>query len=438
MNNKLSEAALYGLGGDIIRKLSPQSEAHPAALLFQLFVFFVNLVGRAPYWSVEGKRHYLVLFTLLVGPTSLGRKGSSLGYLKRIFEPLDPKWFKDSLKDGLSSGEGLIYHVRDATALDAGVVDKRLLVIEEEFASVLRVVAREGSTLSTTVRKCWDGESLNVMTKNSPLKATEPHVSLIGHITQTELERYIDETEIANGFGNRFLPICVSRSRVLPFGGTLEESEISSMSQQLGECVEFARTVEEMPFDKAARFYWIRIYDELTSREPNLFGAMTARAAPQIRRLACVYALLEKSRLVSRDHLLAAHSAWKFSEDSCRYLFGQATGNTVADKIIKALSIEGSLTRSEISSKALQNNCSKPDIEKALQFLANGRMIQKVTDRPERWQLLVSNGVDSPVSEKHEQLSEAARTGEFTPRTNFGFEESGSETPVHEVSHESN
>ena len=57
----------------------------------------------------------------------------------------------------LSSGEGLIYAVRDrvegenqkgeAVLLDGGVEDKRLLVLEAELAGVLKVMSREGNTL---------------------------------------------------------------------------------------------------------------------------------------------------------------------------------------------------------------------------------------------------------------------------------------------------
>ena len=39
---------------------------------------------------------------------------------------------------GLSSGEGLIWAIRDLTTDDPGITDRRLLVVEPEFASVLK------------------------------------------------------------------------------------------------------------------------------------------------------------------------------------------------------------------------------------------------------------------------------------------------------------
>ena len=90
---------------------------------------------------------------------------------------------------GLSSGEGLIWAVRDPTAQDPGIGDQRLLVIEPEFASVLKASGREISTLSPTLRCAWDGRPLAILTRTAPARATSAHIALIGHITQTELRR---------------------------------------------------------------------------------------------------------------------------------------------------------------------------------------------------------------------------------------------------------
>ena len=55
----------------------------------------------------------------------------------------------------MSSGEGLIAQVRDpADDKDTHTpADKRRLVIEPEFAQTLKVLAREGNTLSAIVRR---------------------------------------------------------------------------------------------------------------------------------------------------------------------------------------------------------------------------------------------------------------------------------------------
>ncbi len=67
--------------------------------------------------------------------------------------------------------------------VDEGVTDKRLLVIEPEFAQVLRAVARHGNTLSSTVRTAWDTGNLATLTKSDPVTATDAHIAIIAHVT---------------------------------------------------------------------------------------------------------------------------------------------------------------------------------------------------------------------------------------------------------------
>ena len=118
--------------------------------------------------------------------------------------------------------------------VDPGVEDKRLLVVEGEFATALRVLGREGNILSAVVRNAWDTGDLRTLTKNSPAKATGAHISIIGHVTRDELLRYLGTTEAANGFANRFLWVCVRRSKVLPDGGRLHEVDMALRPQAAG------------------------------------------------------------------------------------------------------------------------------------------------------------------------------------------------------------
>jgi hypothetical protein len=64
------------------------------------------------------------------------------------------------------------------------------MVIEPEFAGVLKTIRREGNTLSPVIRQVWDDGPLQTLTKNSPMRVTESHISIIGHITMVELLRH--------------------------------------------------------------------------------------------------------------------------------------------------------------------------------------------------------------------------------------------------------
>jgi hypothetical protein len=187
----LAQEAMHGLAGKVVKIISPHTEADPVALLIQILVAFGNVIDRHAHCRAEADHHYLNEFAVLVGLTSKGRKGSSSGHVEKLFERVDSRWTQHCIQWGLSSGEGLIWAVHDpiiknGEVLDEGIADKRLFVLEAEFASTLRVLGREGNTLSTVIRQAWDGKTLASMTKNSPGKSTGAHVSIVGHITRAE------------------------------------------------------------------------------------------------------------------------------------------------------------------------------------------------------------------------------------------------------------
>jgi hypothetical protein len=361
------EVALYGLTGEFVRLVEQHSEADPVALLAQFLVAYGNVIGRNAYFRAEADRHYLNLFACLVGQTSKGRKGVSWGQVCNLFHTLDSDWADNRIMSGLSSGEGLVWQVRDPIErqeplkekgrvtgyqqieVDPGEADKRLLVVEPEFARTLRVLGRDGNTLSALIRQAWDTGNLRTLTKNSPAKATGAHTSILGHGTRNELLRYLTENEAGNGFGNRFLWFCVRRSKCLPEGGRIHQVNFVPFLSRLREAVDFARIGGELERDDEARAIWAAVYPQLSEGKPGLLGAMTARGEAQVMRLACAYALLDCSNMVRAEHLQAALALWEYSERSARYIFGHALGDPDADTLLRALRASpGGLTRTDI------------------------------------------------------------------------------------------
>lgn len=75
----LDPAGLHGLLGDIVNTMEPETEADPNGILIQTLAVFGSVVGRGPFYPVEGTQHYPNLFVVMVGDSSRGRKGTSLG-----------------------------------------------------------------------------------------------------------------------------------------------------------------------------------------------------------------------------------------------------------------------------------------------------------------------------------------------------------------------
>jgi hypothetical protein len=400
----LAEAAYHGFAGDFLRAVEHHSEADPVALLVSLLVACGAALGRkpgAPHFKVGPDIHYLNEFALFVGETSYARKGTSWGPVKEVLMHADESFVKDRVMGGLSSGEGLIWAVRDpimgwnakeeeSYTDDPGVEDKRLLALESEYASVLkRIAGQSGNTLSEIVRQAWESGNLRTLTKKSDV-ATGAHIAKIGHITTEELLHSLSATEQANGFANRYWYFCVRRSKLLPHGGSLDPATVVALGKRLQGLLAKGRRLGELRRDRDADALWEREYERLTTGRPGLASSLLARAAPHVMRFASIYAALDSSPLIRIEHLEAALALWDYCEQSVYYIFGDSLGDPIADKILQLLRRNGSngTSRTEVNNY-LQRHADANEIESALAVLIKAKAarheVKKTSGRPAQY-----------------------------------------------------
>jgi len=368
-------AIYHELLGEIVHTIAPHTEADPVAILTQLLVAFGAAVGRGAWFTIEATRHAPNEFMLLVGDSSRARKGSSWDHVRRLLATVDPT-IEPRILTGLSSGEGLIWAVRDPTAQDPGHSDQRLLVIEPEFASVLRAASREISTLSPTLRSAWDGRPLAILTRTAPARASTAHITVIGHITQHELRRHTTSTELANGYLNRILIVACRRQRLLPEGGHPDPLAGTGLTRLLAATLKHARQVGQVRLDDPAREQWHHAYHQL-AEQPNdgIVAQITARAEAHVIRLALLYALTDGKHQIRPPHLTAALALHDYAARSAAWALTGATGDPLAEQVHAALAASpGGLTRSQIS-QTLNHNQPAGQIDHALHALhAAGRV----------------------------------------------------------------
>jgi uncharacterized protein DUF3987 len=385
----MGEAAFQGVAGDFVRLLLPETEADPAALLLTFLVGVGSMMGRGPHYRVGSTRHGVNLFTVVVGETSRARKGTATDLALDILSQVDKDFMASRLRSGLSSGEGLIEAVRDGRedeiaikardgsflrferqTVDNGEQDKRLLVIESEFSTVLHQAGREGNILSAILRDCWDGKPLRIVARSNKDSCQEPHVALIGNVTAEELQRLLTSTDRANGFGNRILWCCARRSKLLARGGRdVDQAEVDALAGRVRRAVLGACALGRVDFNDEAFRAWEGIYAELAVGASGMFGSMTARAEAQVVRLSTLYAVLDGSPFIRLEHLRAAHAVWGYCEESVRFVFGDVLGDETADAILKMLkgAPEG-LTQTEIN-RSFHSHKSTAEMNRALTML---------------------------------------------------------------------
>ena len=399
----MEEEAYRGIFGRIVELAEEHTEGDPVALLASAVTAFGSAVGRGAYMQVGATRHHANLFCGIVGDTAKGRKGSTWDPVENIMHASDRRWTEQRIQSGLSSGEGLISEVRDRVetpdkdgkmkVVDAGVMDKRLLVMEGELSQALKVMKREGNTLSPVLRNAWDGKTLKTMVKHSPLRATNPHVCILGHITTGELVKHLTETEMANGLANRFVWMLAKRSKRLPFGGEWHTVNLQPISREIVGILQFAAGEHRMGWADDARPLWMEAYDALTEDRPGMFGAVTARAEAQTLRLAMLYALADCSYEIRRTHVESALAVWEYAEESARYIFGDAIGDAGADKVLEELKArEEGMTRTEIRD-LFGRNRSGEELDRIMEVLAEAGRIRVTRHR--------ENGSKKPVERWH-------------------------------------
>lgn len=367
--------------GRLLDVIDPHTEADRLAVLASLLVGFGSAVGPSPHVLVGAEAHRANLYAVLVGKSSKARKGSSWAPVRLLLEAVDPDWCRGRIVTGLGSGEGLVNVVRDRVerdgeVIDPGELDKRALVLAPEFAAILRVIARQGSTLSPILREGWDRGDLRVTTKNSPMRATGAHVSVLAHVTADELRRELTDTESANGFGNRFIWFGVERSKLLPEPEPFDVDDIRDLAYELRRTLDEARTAGRLERDSHARALWAEWYPVLSRDRYGLAGSLTDRAEAQVLRLSLVYALADRARAIEEAHLVSAIQLWERAERSVVDLFGNATGDPIADRI-EAEVARGPLSKTAISG-LFGRNVAGPRLDAALRTLVETGRVRRV------------------------------------------------------------
>lgn len=384
---KLDPNVFYGVAGRVVEMIDPYTESDKVATLVQFLAGFGNLINRSAFFRVTATTHHLKLNVVLVGETGEGRKGTSWDPVRYLLSLVDREWAAECIHSGLVSGEGLIHFVRDERweevktkdrktgvvqvelkCVDPGVTEKRMLAVESEMSRMLKAASRDSNTLTDVIRQAWESDYLRTLGKHHPSKATGAHVSIIAHSTREDIQRHLTETDQANGFSNRFLWVAVRRSKDLPDPGDVTEADWGPIVAEVDAAREFAafNGPIKMTLAPDAQALWNRMYSTLRAR---VNAKHLNRAAAYVKRIAAIYAILDRSAMVWVEHLTAAYALWAYCQESVGYIFGD-NRNPNEIKLLDALEkAPQGLTRWEITEKVFGKNLKASQIGAILETL---------------------------------------------------------------------
>jgi hypothetical protein len=270
-----NDSILYGPVGDLIRKASEFNESHPAGMLVDFLVSLGSIIGRGPYFTISSTQHFANEFMARVGDSSKSRKGTGRDIIDAIVKMVDPKWHADRIASGFGSGEAIVYQVRDDVTekkwnprshqhelmVVPGVTDKRLCIREGELAAVFVLAGKPESHADVVIRDAWDSKPLRNLVKgrgkdgfSNSAKCEEPHISISGDTTISELRQKMPPGASDNGFGNRFLYVYVYRVKDCPQGSP--PLDWTKEALYFHRVVEFAKTIKHVSMSDQARKWW--------------------------------------------------------------------------------------------------------------------------------------------------------------------------------------
>ena len=385
-------ACLYGLIGDVARAGSDGTETNACAIAANFMAYLSCAIGRGVYLPIGNTRHHARLFCLHIGRSGRGRKGDAVSLVLRIDQTLramDDAFAPQIHRGGLSTREGLVALMHDGYRQGRqdvpAIEDKRLWVVESEFANVLHQGRRDGNTLSAALRDCWDGVDLKPATKSNRLYASDPHVCLSGAISPSELTGLMSTRELTNGFANRFLMIWAERTRMLPFPKETPQAVVEHLARRTLEVLAFVRADrhgerEHLRMELSAQAQWR--YAQLYRGELNddlgdgTVGALLERRAPMLLRLAMLVALADLQTRIDVPHIDAAMAWIRHATASVRFVFVSAADEAklaqvlkLSSRVLAFLHERGQATRSQINTECFRGKVPKARLDASLEHL---------------------------------------------------------------------
>lgn len=398
-------AALQGLPGKIVEGVLPYTEAHQAAILVQLLCRFGVEIGADAHVLIANTKHPARINPLIVGKTSDGAKGTSHEVVAALFRaaydtPTKPtvgrlqavSWRMTAgparKVSGLSTGEGLIELVRDANGddpeakgYDEGVDDKRLLVVESEFAGTMAMMERQGNSLSRVVREAWETSDLQSLSRHSPLAATGAHISVVGHVTPGEFRIKTTEAQILGGTVNRFIPTASRRTKLRPDGGNIPADTLAEFAPNIRSAIDYGRGAGQIERTAEASKLWNSKYGYLSRARPDgPVASILGRARVQVLRLALIYALFDERDQIDHEHLTAALALWDYADATAEWMYGAHVDTAEIEDLITFIASAGAKgrTRTEIYCDHFQKHKKAAEIRIMLHdLIKDGRVRQE-------------------------------------------------------------
>ena len=394
------------------------TEADPNGVVMALY----TMIGTLLAGSTEFNGMTTNLFTVLVGPSNKGKKGTATDDALNIMTDIYPDFKADHVVGDVGSGEGVINLVRDEEEdeIPSAFIKpiKRKLLILREFGLKMGIQkGRQGVTIDHTLNNAFDGQNLqaNVVDRTASkklnnLKATAGRYALgvLGNITQKELLHLTDDLSAVNGVQNRLLQCYVYGSKRIEMPGLSRtgyrnEKAYRRHIQEIAEAIKCVLDGKHRHIRLATDNYvdkhkqglldlYLMINKELDDMDDTFLGNMLQRMRTYWMKLTLLIAVLDPyshvickegkeaewdpNAMITETHMQQAYQIIEYIIKSTRVIYNDRVYTDGAQKIYTAVleSDKGYLTFGKLSD-LFSRHKSEEFIKQCIDELDNAKKV---------------------------------------------------------------
>lgn len=366
-------AAFGGLAGELVASVLGGTDASEAGLLASLLTLAGVLAPSRCY--VLNRDHVSALHTCLVGDSSIGRKTTAMDRMASMSRlVLGDAVVNRVVMTGTNSGESLVTSL-ERRQLDYKREPTTAVVYEEEYATLLSAVSREGSSLDARLRVAFDGTQAMANRKASGAQTVQPPywLAALTGITPTELQEKAPTGVLRSGSANRWLWLPVVRR---PDGGDSPPSPSLVLREALVTAHQRAWAGPvALEADQDVRRALSAYDDHLRRTTAGQAVDLSLRLPTIATRIAMVHATLDGSARLTVEHLRRGIALTEYAREGVPWTWGYAVGDPLATYVLRDLVEAGGLTKRQVTQRWSRDQIR---VQKAIDELRRLRFVDVV------------------------------------------------------------
>ncbi len=319
-----------------------------------------------------------------VGSTGTARKSTAQAKARRLLNQVAQDV---EVSVGVSTPEGLIRLLSEGDSM--GLPNPVLLDLNET-AILLKKGAQDSSRgllpFLTALYDCPG--TLRLPTRNDPLKAEEPFLSIMSGTTATWLKANLTETDVRGGLAGRFIYITGREKPPIPRTPPFDQSALSAAEMILAKARDAHSSPQAYELSPEAAALWDPWYIAERGREyTGLLGALAGRLPLHAEKLAMVHAALEGTAQITAEQIQSGIAFAEFQREVHERELSDLGANLqkrLEDRILRALAKhkkEGSKPKRYQVRKDIGGNASTEQFNRALAALVkNGQVVEEMNE----------------------------------------------------------